>query len=54
MVTQGEYQDKPKLPFIPGSEVSGVVIEVGAGVKSLRVGDKVSPWQGATEPGTAP
>ncbi|KXZ55570.1 hypothetical protein GPECTOR_2g1119 [Gonium pectorale] len=38
---QGEYQDKPKLPFIPGSEVSGVIVEVADGVKDLRVGDKV-------------
>ncbi|KAG2434122.1 hypothetical protein HXX76_007849 [Chlamydomonas incerta] len=38
---KGEYQDKPKLPFVPGSEVSGVVTEVASGVKSLRVGDKV-------------
>eukprot|EP00198_Chlamydomonas_reinhardtii_P006595 XP_001695931.1 predicted protein [Chlamydomonas reinhardtii] len=38
---KGGYQDKPKLPFIPGSEVSGVVTEVASGVKSLRVGDKV-------------
>ena len=39
---QGQYQDKPKLPFIPGSEVSGTVIEVGSKVKSHKVGDKVS------------
>ncbi|GFR48767.1 hypothetical protein Agub_g10588 [Astrephomene gubernaculifera] len=38
---KGEYQDKPKLPFIPGSEVSGVVLEVADGVKHIRVGDKV-------------
>ncbi|EFJ49520.1 hypothetical protein VOLCADRAFT_59353 [Volvox carteri f. nagariensis] len=38
---KGEYQDKPKLPFVPGSEVSGVVVEVAAGVKNVRVGDKV-------------
>ncbi|GIL52635.1 hypothetical protein Vafri_8439 [Volvox africanus] len=38
---KGEYQDKPKLPFIPGSEVSGVVVEVADGVKNLQVGDKV-------------
>lgn len=27
---QGLYQEKPPLPFVPGSEVSGTVIEVGA------------------------
>ena len=26
---QGQYQEKPKLPYIPGSEVSGVVTEIG-------------------------
>ncbi|KAK9820930.1 hypothetical protein WJX74_009349 [Apatococcus lobatus] len=38
---QGLYQEKPKLPFIPGSEVSGVVLEVGSSVKSLKSGTKV-------------
>lgn len=42
LTVQGQYQDKPKLPFIPGSEVSGTVIEVGSRVKSHKVGDKVS------------
>ena len=39
---QGQYQEKPKLPFIPGSEVSGKVIEVGRDVRTLKVGDLVS------------
>ena len=39
--SKGEYQDKPKLPFVPGSEVSGVVVEVAPGIKHLGVGDKV-------------
>ena len=38
---QGLYQDKPPLPFIPGSEVSGIVTEVGAKVKSVKQGDHV-------------
>ncbi|GIL79795.1 hypothetical protein Vretimale_12388 [Volvox reticuliferus] len=42
---KGEYQDRPKLPFIPGSEVSGVVAEVADGVKNLQVGDKVCAVQ---------
>ncbi len=28
---QGLYQERPPLPYIPGSEVSGVVTEAGAG-----------------------
>ena len=38
---QGLYQDRPKLPFVPGSEVSGVVIEVGRDVRTVAVGDSV-------------
>ncbi|BDA44288.1 Quinone oxidoreductase-like protein 2 [Coccomyxa sp. Obi] len=38
---QGQYQDKPPLPFIPGSEVSGLVAEVGSKVRSIKKGDHV-------------
>jgi NADPH2:quinone reductase len=37
----GEYQIKPPLPFVPGSEVAGVVAEVGEGVTEVAVGDRV-------------
>ena len=33
---------KAPLPFIPGSEAGGTVVEVGAGVTSVRVGDRVA------------
>ena len=33
---------KPKLPFIPGGELSGKVIEVGRDVRTVAVGDSVS------------
>ena len=39
---QGLYQTKDPLPFIPGSEISGVIAEVGDGVEGLKVGDSVS------------
>ena len=39
--TQGQYQVKPPLPFIPGNEVSGVVVQVAPGVKGFRPGDLV-------------
>ncbi|WIA34847.1 hypothetical protein OEZ86_013145 [Tetradesmus obliquus] len=38
---KGQYQVKPKLPFIPGSEVSGIVCQLGAGVKGFKPGDLV-------------
>ncbi|HEV3010678.1 MAG TPA: NADPH:quinone oxidoreductase family protein [Burkholderiales bacterium] len=41
LIIQNKYQFKPPLPFSPGSELAGVVKEVGAGVQSVRPGDKV-------------
>lgn len=35
------YQLKPPLPFSPGSEASGVVLELGDGVTHLKPGDRV-------------
>ncbi|KAG5558193.1 hypothetical protein RHGRI_008200 [Rhododendron griersonianum] len=37
----GKYQEKPPLPFIPGSDYSGLVESVGPGVSKFRVGDPV-------------
>lgn len=39
---QGKYQVKPKLPFIPGAEISGKVTEIGRDVRTVAVGDLVS------------
>lgn len=41
LVAAGEYQLKPPLPFIPGSEFSGVITAVGEGVDSARIGERV-------------
>ena len=41
LVIQNKYQFKPPLPFIPGSELAGVVKELGAGVSSVTPGDRV-------------
>src|SRR5436190_10352830 len=38
--TRGEYQLKPPLPFVPGSEVAGVVREAPEGA-AVRPGDRV-------------
>ena len=36
----GEYQTKREVPFIPGSEAAGVVIETGPGVEHVTAGDR--------------
>jgi NADPH2:quinone reductase len=41
LIIQNKYQFKPPLPFSPGSELAGVVKEVGAGVSGVRPGDQV-------------
>src|SRR6185503_6091978 len=41
LIIQNKYQFKPPLPFSPGSELAGVVKEVGADVKNVKAGDKV-------------
>src|SRR2546421_11260798 len=46
LIIQGKYQFKPTMPFSPGSEVSGIVKEVGEGVDAVRVGDHVIAFTG--------
>jgi NADPH2:quinone reductase len=41
LYVQGLYQVKPPLPFIPGSEIAGVVGAVGEGVDDFAPGDRV-------------
>jgi len=39
---RGAYQVKPALPFTVGSEIAGVVTELGDGVNGVAVGDRVA------------
>ncbi len=41
--TRGQYQIKPPLPFVPGSEVAGVVRDASDGAP-LRAGDRVAAF----------
>ncbi|XP_059627853.1 uncharacterized protein LOC132270684 [Cornus florida] len=37
----GKYQEKPPLPFIPGSDYSGIVESIGPRVSKFKIGDPV-------------
>jgi NADPH2:quinone reductase len=41
LITRGQYQKQPQPPFSPGFEVSGEVLELGAGVTGIAPGDRV-------------
>ncbi len=41
LTVAGRYQIKPKLPFIPGNELSGVVEKTGTDVRHLRPGQRI-------------
>jgi NADPH:quinone reductase len=42
LTVRGQYQVKPPLPFVPGSEFSGLVEAVGEGVRHLKPGMPVA------------
>ena len=41
LMVEGRYQVKPPLPYVPGGELVGTVVEVGDGVEAPRVGERV-------------
>lgn len=41
LMTRGEYQFKPPLPFTPGLDLAGEIAALGEGVSSWKVGDAV-------------
>ncbi len=56
LVIAGKYQRKPPLPFAPGTEISGVVIEADPACRRLKVGDEVVAvldWGGLAEEAVA-
>ena len=57
LVVAGKYQVKPPMPFTPGLECAGEVLEVGADVSGLKPGDRVMgtiPWGGFAEQAALP
>ena len=52
LVVQGKYQRKPPLPFVPGTEVAGIVADVGSKATRFKTGDRVVAvvdWGGLAE-----
>ena len=52
LIIENKYQFKPPLPFSPGGEISGVVMEVAGDVTNVKAGDKVigmCGWGGYAE-----
>ena len=48
LMVQGLYQVKPPLPYYPGSEFAGEVIQIGGAVNNVKSGDLVmGMWRGA-------
>lgn len=47
LIVQGLYQIKPPLPFTPGGESVGVIIELGEGVSERSLGQRVLVTSGA-------
>ncbi|NIZ14795.1 NADPH:quinone oxidoreductase family protein, partial [Phaeobacter sp. HF9A] len=46
LMIDGRYQDTPALPFTPGLECAGRVIEVGSQISNFNIGDRVAIYGG--------
>ena len=46
LMIKGTYQETPETPFSPGLEIAGEIIDLGAQVTSLRVGQRVAAYTG--------
>lgn len=42
LIVEGRYQVKPPLPFVPGMELAGDVVELGEAVDGFAPGDRVA------------
>ncbi|MCW5732095.1 MAG: NADPH:quinone oxidoreductase family protein [Alphaproteobacteria bacterium] len=57
LVIAGKYQRRPPLPFVPGTEASGIVLETAPDVTRLAAGDPVMAildWGGHAEEAVVP
>jgi len=42
LIVAGKYQIKPALPFTPGLEAAGEIVELGPGIDDLQLGQRVA------------
>jgi len=52
LIIENKYQVKPEMPFSPGAEIAGVIIQIGADVSGFQIGDRVMAyisWGGCRE-----
>jgi len=52
LIIDNKYQFKPEMPFSPGAEIAGDIIEIGSGVSDVQIGDRVMSyvaWGGCRE-----
>lgn len=49
LMAEGGYQMRPDLPYVPGTDAAGVVLQVGEDVTGFQPGDRVvgQMWHGA-------
>lgn len=46
LMAKGQYQEKPALPFIPGLELAGTVLDLGPGTQGPPPGTRVAVYAG--------
>ena len=46
LMAKGQYQEKPPLPFIPGLELAGTVLDLGPGTQGPAPGTRVAVYAG--------
>lgn len=46
LIIQKKYQIQPPLPFTPGAEIAGELLEIGEGVSHVKPGDRVVSFCG--------
>ena len=47
LMQSGRYQERPKLPFIPGMEISGNIVAVGSDLDRQLIGTSVAAFLGS-------